>query len=162
MEGPDIEAGTKLLLGAISEIKNLELTNFVTEALCGPRDVSVNFSLDRGLIRGTAFAEVGHRLFACPTFGVCIVDDVKTELGQAREALLDGDLHVMTRNPFVVSLRLVGEQFAVCKVGSRNHDASWPGSIRGAENIVRGIVRLGGRRSFHSQRGFREHSEKFG
>jgi len=69
MEGPDIEAGTKLPLGAIAEIENLELPDLVAEALSRPRNIPVNFSLDRRLICG-AFAEVGHCLFAGPTFGV--------------------------------------------------------------------------------------------
>ena len=47
-------------------------------------------------------------------------------------------------------------------VGSRNDDASWPGSIRSAENIVSGVVRLRGGHSFHRERGFRKYSEKFG
>ena len=46
-------------------------------------------------------------------------------------------------------------------VGGGNDDASWPGSIRGAENVVSGIVGLGARRSFDGQRGFRKHSEEF-
>jgi len=33
MEGLDIEAGTKLLLGAIAEIENFEFTDLVAEAL---------------------------------------------------------------------------------------------------------------------------------
>src|SRR5580704_3248211 len=70
MEGPDIEARTKLLLGAIAQIENLELTNLVAEALSWPRNIAVDFSLDRRLICSAAFAEVSHCLFAGPTLGV--------------------------------------------------------------------------------------------
>jgi hypothetical protein len=76
MEGSDVEARTKLLLCAIAEIENLELTDLVAEALRRPCNIPVNFSLDRRLVRGAAFAEVGHRPFASPTFGVnARVDD---------------------------------------------------------------------------------------
>jgi hypothetical protein len=67
----------------------------------------------------------------------------------------------MARDALVIGLRLVAEEFSVGIVGSRNDDASRPSAIRGAKNIVSGIVRLGGRHSFHSQRGFREYSEEF-
>src|SRR6266568_401103 len=56
MEGPDIEAGTKLLLCAIAEVENLELTTLVAQALSRPCNIPVNFSLDRRLICGAAFA----------------------------------------------------------------------------------------------------------
>src|SRR5207245_11336247 len=96
-----------------------------------------------------------------PALGIGVGDDVKSKLRQASKPLLDGNLHVMARDTLVVGLRLVAEQFSMGIVGSSNDDASWPRSIRGAKNIVSGIVRLGGRHSFHSQRGFREHSEEF-
>src|SRR5438445_2344145 len=96
-----------------------------------------------------------------PALGIGVVDDVKSKLRQASKPLLDGNLHVMARDTLVVGLRLVAEQFSMGIVGSSNDDASWPRSIRGAKNIVSGIVRLGGGHSFHSQRGFREHSEEF-
>src|SRR5208283_3765115 len=67
----------------------------------------------------------------------------------------------MAGDTFMVGLRLVAQQFSMRIVGGSNDDASWPGSIRGAENVVSEIVGLGGRRSFDSQRGFREHSEEF-
>src|SRR5271155_4230536 len=70
MERSEVEAGTKLLLGTTAEIENLELTDLVAEALSRPCNIPVNFSLDRRLISGAAFAEVGYRLFAGPTFGV--------------------------------------------------------------------------------------------
>src|SRR5208283_1490182 len=70
MKRPDIETGTKLLLGAIAEIENLELTDLVAQPLSRPRNIPVNFSLDRRFISDAAFAEVGHCLFARPTFRV--------------------------------------------------------------------------------------------
>ena len=70
MEGPDIEVGAKLLLGTIAEIENLELTDLVAEALSRPCNIPVNFSLDRRLICGAAFTEVGDCVFTGPTFGV--------------------------------------------------------------------------------------------
>src|ERR1700730_13175833 len=47
-------------------------------------------------------------------------------------------------------------------VRRRDDDASWPSSIRGAKNIVRGIVRLGGGHGFHGKGMFREHPEELG
>src|SRR5580692_5952457 len=70
MKRSDIEARTKLLLGAIAQIENLELTDLVAEALSWPRNIAVDFSLDRRLICSAAFAEVSHCLFAGPTLGV--------------------------------------------------------------------------------------------
>src|SRR5260370_19594840 len=96
-----------------------------------------------------------------PPFGVCIGDDVKTKLRPAGKPLLDGNLQVMAGDAFVVGLSLVAEQLSMRIVGSRNHDASWPSAIRSAKNIVSGIIRLEGRRSFNSQRSFRKHSKEF-
>ena len=70
MKRSEVEAGAKLLLGPIAEIENLELTDLIAEALSRPCNIPVNFGLDRRLISGSAFAEVGYRLFAGPTFGV--------------------------------------------------------------------------------------------
>ena len=56
MERSEVEAGTKLLLGAIAEIENLELADLVAEALSRPCNIAVNFSSDRSLISGAAFA----------------------------------------------------------------------------------------------------------
>src|ERR1700730_9160427 len=70
MEGLDIELGTKLLLCAVAKIQNLELTYLIAEGLSRPCNIPINFSFDRRLIRSTAFAEVDHRLFPSPTFGV--------------------------------------------------------------------------------------------
>ena len=70
MEGADIEARTEPLLGAMAEIKNLELADLIAEPLSRPRDVAINFSLDGRFVSGAALAEIGHGLFAGPTFGV--------------------------------------------------------------------------------------------
>jgi hypothetical protein len=86
MEGPDIEAGTNLLLGAIAELENLELTDLGAEALSRPYNIPVNFSLDRRLIRGAAFSKVGHRLFAGPTLGVDAGVDNRTARINSRES----------------------------------------------------------------------------
>jgi hypothetical protein len=45
MERPDIETGAKLLLCAIAEIENPELTDLVAEGLSWPCNIPVNFSL---------------------------------------------------------------------------------------------------------------------
>ena len=86
---------------------------------------------------------------------------MKTKLGQAGESLLDGNLQVMPRDTFVVSLSLIAEQSSMRIVGSGDDDASRPGSIRSTENIMSGIVGLGSRRGFHRQRRFRKHAEEF-
>ena len=70
MEGPDIEAGTKLLLCTIAEVENLELTALVAEALSRPCNIPIDFSLDRWLICAAAFAKVSHCLLAGPTLGM--------------------------------------------------------------------------------------------
>jgi hypothetical protein len=67
MERLNIEVGTKLLLCAFAEHQNL-LADFVTEALSRPRDIPVDFSLNRRLIGGAAFAEVSHCLFPSPGY----------------------------------------------------------------------------------------------
>ena len=42
MKDLEIEAGAKLLLGAVTQLKNFELAEFVAEGLCRPCKVPVN------------------------------------------------------------------------------------------------------------------------
>jgi hypothetical protein len=67
---------------------------------------------------------------------------VKAELRQAREPLLNGNLHVMAGDTFMVGERFVAEQFSMVEIGGSNDDASRPSAIRRTENIVRGIAGL--------------------
>ena len=50
MEGPYIEAGAEPPLCTLAQFQDLELAYLVTEALSGPCNIPVNFSLDRRLI----------------------------------------------------------------------------------------------------------------
>jgi len=66
----DIEVGPEPFFGMIAQIENLQLADLIAKALSRPRNITINFSLNRRLVSGTALAEVSNSLFARPTLGV--------------------------------------------------------------------------------------------
>ena len=71
MKDLEIEAGAKLLLGAVTQLKNFELAEFVAEGLCRPGKVPVN------LVGDAVCVDVSQCLFSRPTLRVnaCVDDE---------------------------------------------------------------------------------------
>ena len=71
MKDLEIEAGAKLLLGAVTQLKNFELADLVAEGLCRPCEVPVN------LVRDAVCVDVSQCLFSSPTLRVnaCVDDE---------------------------------------------------------------------------------------
>src|ERR1022692_1605168 len=61
---------------------------------------------------------------------------MEPELGQPGELLLDGELHVMSRDAFMVSDRLVVDERALGKIRSGNDDAARTLAVGRASDVM--------------------------
>ena len=72
-----------------------------------------------------------------PAFDVSVeAETVQAELGQPGELLLDGKLHVMAGNAFVIGDGFVIDERAVREIGSGHDDAAGALAVRSAGNVV--------------------------
>src|SRR5260370_9329473 len=70
MEGAYVKLRAQFFLGAFAEFADLELAEFITEGLRGPRDVAVGLGLDAGLVNRARLTEEIHDLIAVPSLRV--------------------------------------------------------------------------------------------
>src|ERR1035437_6488153 len=95
-----------------------------------------------------------------PSFDVRIkAETVQPEFRQARKLLLDGKLHVMSGNAFVIGDSLIIDQRALRKVRGRDHHAARPLAV-GRPGYVMGCRSgLKCRNGFHGNRRLGQKSE---
>src|SRR5215469_2434975 len=70
VELAQIELWPQLFLGALPQLAEFQLTEFVAESLGGPGDVAVRFGLDRRLVDSSGLAHEFYDLVSSPSLGV--------------------------------------------------------------------------------------------
>src|ERR1700735_1940161 len=106
---------------------------------------------DRILIEADLLAKLLR--IQSPAFDVRIeAKPMKAELRQASKLLLDGELHVVPGNAFVVSDRLVVDKRAFGEVRCGDHDAAGSFAVRCSGNVMSCGGRLERRDGFHRYR----------
>src|ERR1019366_6945947 len=66
MKGADVIFCPEVLLRLLAQFENLHLSQLVGQCLAWPRDVSIHFSLNIGLVHGGMLAEEVHHLLTSP------------------------------------------------------------------------------------------------
>lgn len=66
----DVEFGSELGLGALTKLKQLELSDLLAQCLTGPCDVAVRLPLNICLVNGRMLMKVVHDLLPAPMFRV--------------------------------------------------------------------------------------------
>ena len=70
VEGANVEFIAELIFGVLAKSKNLQLSEFVSESLSGPRNVPVYFTLNIRLVHRGVAVEVLDHLIAGPALFV--------------------------------------------------------------------------------------------
>src|ERR1019366_9164492 len=116
VEGADVKLGAQFFLSACAKLADLELAEFITEGLRGPRDVAVGLGLDGGLINRAGLPHEVHDLLAGPSFRMDSgIDDQANSAKELRgEAAVIGDGILVEADLFAELLCVQGPAFDVC------------------------------------------------
>src|SRR5271167_1682425 len=79
VEGTNVKFGAELILGVLAKLENFQLSEFVSKSLSRPGDVTINFSLNIGLIHGGVAMEISDHLIAGPVLLVNAGVDGQTD-----------------------------------------------------------------------------------